>query len=674
MQVRFIKYIFLSLLIFVLFSSVAQAQKSNPNKKSRPDKVERRLTKADEFYFGGEFDESIRRYKKLLKKMTGRNQKAPVYYKIGDAYYQIYDYRKARTYLKRAAKYDLSNREAWVKQAECLKILEKFDEAIAVCDEYIQVVGPDTVIDAVKLSVNKTQEWIDLPTRYNASPVRKFNTRDNDFSPYVVEKDGFDHIYFSTNRKGVLGKRKSQINGQRFSDIMLCKKNRQGEWDDLETLDSLNTEFDEGTPALINSGATMYFTACKIEKGKPLGCQVYTIVKTGSEWLHPERVPIVGDSISIGHPAFSPTGDKMYFSARMTGGFGGADIWYVEKDGGDWSKPKNMGPYVNSYKDELFPFMRADSVLYFSSDRSPNMGGLDIFAATPDGKYRWVVKNMKPPFSSAGNDFGLYYYADEEKGYFTSDRKGSKGEDIYFFEKPNLNFSIEGFVKDKDTGEVVDSALVHLIGSDGTIFTDTTSEEEGFFDFKLKPNTDYVFVVHKTGYFNGKARLTTDSLFFDNLFEYEILLESTNKVFDIPNIEFEFGSRKLTPLAEHSLDSLIQVLNNNPNIIVELSAHTDMIGSEENNMKLSLDRAESVRSYLNSHGIMAGRMTTKGYGESKPVEILENNPKYDWLFKGDVLTPEFVDKLTKEKQEIANQMNRRTELRVIGHDFVPSLD
>jgi peptidoglycan-associated lipoprotein len=152
------------------------------------------------------------------------------------------------------------------------------------------------------------------------------------------------------------------------------------------------------------------------------------------------------------------------------------------------------------------------------------------------------------------------------------------------------------------------------------------------------------------------------------------MLETYNKTFEIPNIEFEFGSKELTPLAKYSLDSLTQVLNDNPNIIVELAAHTDMIGSEENNMILSHERAKAVRLYLISRGILAGRLTTVGYGESRPIEIEEEQPRYDWLKKGDVLSPEYVENLTDEQQEVANQLNRRTELRVIAHDFVPSLD
>lgn len=659
MQLKGFTYVLIALFVIIGTSGFSQ---------------ERRLKKADAFYEAGEYFKSVDMYKRAMKKMTGRKEKTPIYFKIGNAYYLAGDYRKARTYLRRASKYDPANREAWVKEAEILRMSEKYDEALEVYREYLETNGSDSIVELLIESVELTQEWLSVPTRFKVEAVRDFNTRDDDFTPSVVEKDGFDHIFFASNRKGVTGKKKSGITGERFNDIFVSKMNRQGEWSDPEMLDSLNSEFDEGAPHLTDGGAKMLFTSCQKEKGKPLGCQIYEITKNGTEWLNPERVAIVGDSISVGHPSISPDGNRMYFSARMTGGFGGADIWYVEKEDGAWSKPKNAGPTVNTVSDELFPFVRADSTLYFSSDRLPSMGGLDLYKATPDGKYRYIVENMKHPFSSPGNDFGIYYYANEDKGYFTSDRSGSKGEDIYYFEKPPLKFDMEGFVKDADTEEVVDSAVIQLIGSDGTMFTDTSDIYEGYFNFNLKPHTDYVFVVNKPGYFNGKARFSTDTVLFNKTFRFDIMLETYNKTFEIPNIEFEFGSKELTELAKHSLDSLTNVLNDNPNIVVELAAHTDMIGSDENNMKLSKERADAVRNYLISRGILPGRLTTVGYGESRPIEIEEDHDQYEWLKQGDILSPEYVEKLTKEQQEVANQLNRRTELRVVAHDFVPSLD
>ncbi|MGC9332158.1 MAG: OmpA family protein [Bacteroidales bacterium] len=660
MHLRYLTYIIL-IFMAVLISRVTSAQ-------------EKRLKRADAIYEAGEYHRAAEAYKSVLDKLSTSEERVSVYFKMGNAYYLSGSYRLARTYLHRVIRYDKSNREAYLKLGEVYRLSDKYEDALEVYNEYQNLNGKDSVFQKKIEETKMAQEWKDIKTRFKVKEARDFNTRADDFTTSVVEKDGYDHVFFASTRKGVTGKDKSDITGDRFSDIFVSKKNRKGEWDEPQLLDSLNSPYDEGAPCLLESGSQMYFTSCQVEKNKKKGCQIYKISKTGTEWMNPERVSIVPDTVSVGHPSLTPDQNRMYFASRKQGGYGGADIWYVEKENGDWGKPINAGPEINSPYDELFPYVLDDSTLFFSSEQYPSMGGLDLFKAKKISRYRWKVENMKPPFSSPGNDFGIYYYKNADKGYFTSDRDGSKGQDIYFFEKPPLKFALEGYVTDKDTEAVIDSAVVHLIGSDGTMFTDTTDAETGYFYFNLKPNTEYVYVVHEEGYFNGKARLTTDTLYYDHTFVHHVKLESYQKTFEIPNIEFEFGSFALTDKAKHSLDSVVELLNNNPNLVIELSAHTDMIGTDEDNMELSKKRADAVADYLISKGIAPGRLQTRGFGESQPIVIDEQHNEYDWLEEGDVLTPEFIEQLSEEQQKIANQMNRRTEFRVIQNDYIPSLD
>jgi peptidoglycan-associated lipoprotein len=161
---------------------------------------------------------------------------------------------------------------------------------------------------------------------------------------------------------------------------------------------------------------------------------------------------------------------------------------------------------------------------------------------------------------------------------------------------------------------------------------------------------------------------------FDKTFDYEILLESLNKTFEIPNIEFEFGRWDLTESSKHTLDSLIKIMVDNPYLIIELSAHTDMIGTEEANNELSQKRANSVTEYFKNKGIPEGRLVAKGYGKSKPKVITTPDPRYSFLPKGTVLSEDFVKKLPPEQQQVANQQNRRIEMKVVSNDYIPSLD
>lgn len=661
---KFIKYIALSLLLtIVAFGMNAQ---------------DKRLKKADEIYEGGEYYRAIQEYTALMRKgkIENKKQKDELYFKIGLCYYNINDYKKARSNFKRSAKNNEFEVFSTIKLAE-IEIQEgNFEKALEFYNEVLGLSpGDSTALKGIE-SANLALEWIEMPTRFKIEKAKHINSRRNDFSPSVDEKNGYDHIYFSSTRDESKGKKSSGITGEKFSDLYITKFERKQEWSDAIALDSINTDYDEGTPCIFDEGRKFYYTSCIAEKGKKVGCQIYEAQKVEGEWMNPANLGIVPDSVSIGHPAVSPDGSVIYFSARMQGGFGGADIWYVENGDEGWTRPKNMGPAINSAYDELFPYMRNDSTFFYSSTKHPTMGGLDIFIATKNEKDRWESENLKPPFNSNGNDFGIYYYKNKDKGYFTSDRKGSKGEDIYFFVKPPLEFALTGIAKDLDTEQVIDSCVVMLFGSDGSMFRDTTSLEgsEGKFNFKLKPKTDYVFVVTKDGYFNGKSRFTTDSLEFDKIFEYEIQLETFNKTFEIPNIEFEFGKWELTQPSKLVLDSIVKIMVNNPYLVIELSAHTDMVGTDEANIELSQKRAKSVTDYVTSKGIPEGRLIAKGYGESKPKVIEKEDLRFPFLPKGTVLNESFINTLSPEQKEAANQQNRRIEMIVISNDYTPSLD
>jgi peptidoglycan-associated lipoprotein len=399
---------------------------------------ERKLKKADEIFEAGEYFRAIQEYTAVLKKVENKSQKNEIYFKIGDCYFMIGDYKKARSNYKRTAKVDDYTIVSKIRLAEIEIQESNFEEAVLLYNEVLEIAKNDSIALKGIESCNLAIEWGLQPTRFKIEKAKQLNSKENDFCPSVDEKEGYDHIYFSSTRSEAKGKKTSGITGSKFSDLFITKFDRKQEWTDAVGIDSLNTIYDEGTPCIFDEGRKFYYTTCKAEKGKKIGCQIYEAQKVEGEWMNAVNLNIVSDSVSIGHPAVSPDGKTIYFSARMQGGFGGADIWYVENGSEGWTKPKNMGAAINSTGDELFPFMRADETFFYSSTKHPTMGGLDIFIANKNDKGRWESENMKPPFSSNGNDFGVYYYANEDKGYFTSDRKGSKGEDIYYFIKPPL--------------------------------------------------------------------------------------------------------------------------------------------------------------------------------------------------------------------------------------------
>ncbi len=647
----------------------AQKKQKNPTKR------------ADQKFELGEYYKAIKLYDKALDKKRkkdkmSKQKKAEIAYNMAEAYNFINDPIKAASNYKKAIRYKLDKPEAYLKLAEMLRMNEKMDDAIIEYKNYIELKPEDSLGHQGLRSCELAREWMNDPTRYEIEIFREINSKYLDFcAAYDARKD-YQDIYFTSTREGAHTKQINDRTGQLFSDIFVISLDRKGEWSDPEPLDTIiNSVWDDGTPYLNDKANTMYFTRCRVEKKKNIGCQIYTTHKDGGYWTEAEKLVVLkdneNDSISLAHPTLSKDENTLYFVSSMRGGYGKSDIWKVEKEGGAWGEPENLGPEVNSEFDEMYPYMREDGILYFSSDRYPGMGGLDIYKAELDSNNNWIVENMKYPINSVGDDFGIVFQGTMEKGLVSSSRLRRR-DNIFMFEIPPLTFSLGGSVKDLDNEDMLSGAVVKLIGSDGTMFRDTT-DENGEFKYKLKPNTDYIYVVSKEGYLNKKGTVTTDSLDRSKDFSSDIFLKPTRDPIELENILYDFGSAELRAESKLELNKLVEILNDNPNIIIELAAHTDQVGDDASNLQLSEERAKSVVNYLIEKGVPSARLKPKGYGESKPKIIDKRTAeKYTFLNEGDELTPEFINALPETDQmDKANQINRRTEFQVLSEKYIP---
>jgi peptidoglycan-associated lipoprotein len=400
---------------------------------------------------------------------------------------------------------------------------------------------------------------------------------------------------------------------------------------------------------------------------------LFSTSQSRGSFSEPIKVQVVGDSIVAAHPALNEDESMLYFVSDMEGGFGGKDIWVAEKNGGSFSNPVNMGELINTPGDEMFPYVRDNGELYFASNYHLGMGGFDIFVATKNEEGKWKVENMGSPINSPADDFGIAYVKSEDKGMFTSNRKGSRGDDIYSFLVPPKIYQVEGTVFDKENNNKIDGATVRIIGTDGTNMKMRT--QNGSFKMKLKPETEYVFAAFKDGYLRDKASASTIGLADSKDFVFELYLTPTDSPIKVDNINYEFASFELLPESKIALDTVYQVLIFNPTITIELMAHTDYVGSENANFDLSQKRAQSVVDYLIEKGISPQRLVAKGYGETWPKVVTREIAKqYEFLKRNDELTEDFIKKLTPEQQQIANAINRRTEFRVLSTDFIEKFD
>ena len=506
------------------------------------------------------------------------------------------------------------------------------------------------------------------PTLYTVKKEPSLNSRRSDFSPALFGDD-WDQLYWTSTRPQATGDDLSGITGTKYADIFFSKKDDKGKWSTPEKVEGdLNTQLDEGACCFTSDGKTMYLTYCAADPDYPRYAQIYTSNRSDASWSKPQVVKISKDTLScFAHPAISPTGDWLYFVSDMPGGHGGKDIWRVPLSGNSIiGGAENVGAPINTPGDELFPTFRFNGDLYFSSDGHPGMGGLDLFVAQEDtATHVWKVKNLGYPMNSAGDDFGMTFEGIRNRGFFSTNRGDARGWDhLMSFECPEVLQMVKGWVYEKD-GYELPAGLVYMIGNDGTN-QKLSVRGDGSFTAAIQPHVEYIFLGTCKGYLNHVEQLSIDTSSVSREYVLQFPLASITAPVLIRNVFYEFDSASLTENSTEALDSLVALLNENPNVTIELSAHCDYRGNDQYNERLSQRRAESVVNYLIAHGIAADRLTPKGYGENRPKIVKRRiAEQYPFLHEGDTLTEAFILTLPEEKREDCNALNRRTEFRVL---------
>ena len=463
-------------------------------------------------------------------------------------------------------------------------------------------------------------QWRANKTRFVVKRADLFNSRRADFSP-ALNKEG-DQIYITSSTEKAKGDDKSEVTGLKFNDIFFSKKDEKGVWQKPEPVESLNTEFDEGTPAISPDGNTMYITRARRDAAFATSTEIFFSIRSGGDWSEAKKLDITKDTLSVfAHPAPSPDGKWLYFVSDMPGGSGGKDIWRAPLESGSVGPVENLGDMINTPGDEMFPSFHPDGTLYFSSNGHPGMGGLDIFSAREDEWGLWHVENMRSPINSNGDDFGMTFLATEEmQGFFCSNRGDARGYDhIYSFHRPNIKVRVTGYVVDQEDYPL-QGAIVRVVGRDGSNYKIVT-KPDGTFEAKINRGVEYVMMAGAQGYLNAREEFSSDDEDADATYDVLFTLASITKPVLIDNITYDFDKATLRPESTTALNELIQLLNDNPTVTIELSAHTDMVGTDVYNESLSQRRAQSVVDYLVKGGIAQDRLTAKGPGKQSPVLI-----------------------------------------------------
>ncbi len=633
----------------------------------------RRVQRAYDAWESGEYYEAVDLFRSAYSRTRDRDLRSELVFMIAESYRRINDARNAESWYRRATRVQGARPDAFFWLAESMRKNGKYEEAIEEYRRYRELVPGDPRADVGIRSCELAMQWIENPEAYLVEEIRELSSRASDFSPVFVREDN-SMLYFTSSRDEATGRSQHGATGEGFTDIFETRLDMKGSWSTPVPVTGINSDAEEGTPSVSYDYREMFFTRCEMVRRETRGCAIMYSVRSGAGWAAPVNLNLVPDTLVAAHPAISPDGLTLYFTSNMPGSFGRNDIYYVTREPGSevWSEPVNLGPDINTSGSEMFPYVRDDGALYFASDGHPGMGGLDIFRADrqPDGS--WIVTNMKPPINSPADDFGIVFERGAERGIFSSSRKGRGNDVLYSFEMPPLRFTITGLVRNEKEGTPLEGSTVQLIASDGAT-REIVTGESGEFEFSLRPDVDYIFLATKQGFLNGRARETTRGHDRSHDFLATIDLTPIDRPIELPNIFYDFARWDLRPESMVSLDRLVETLNDNPTITIELMSHTDSRDTEEFNLLLSQRRAQSVVDYLVEQGIEEERLSAVGYGKGRPKEVDEDiNETYPFLPVGVILTEDFIDSLPDdEKREIAHQINRRTEFRVLSTDYRP---
>ena len=628
------------------------------------------VKKADKRYDIGEYYSAGNLYKRVYSGLTSneKSQRGRTAFRQAECYRLTNQGRAEQAYMN-AIRYNYSDSIVYLHYAQVLQRNGKYAEA---AKNYEIFLTKDTASQVAKngiISCKLVAEWKAVPSKFVVKRSTEFNSRrSTSFSPAFMGTNT-DQLVFTSNRpfnKKAIQK-SSAITGLPNNDLFESRKNAAGKWAVPEQLDGgINTINDEGVCSFSADGKIMFYTQSPYAPDGEKGTDIMMTNRAGGTWSTPQKIKIFNDStVSVAHPAISPDGQTLYFVSDSKKGHGGKDIWKATIANGECKFIEDLGPEINTLGDEMFPSVRADGTLFFASNGHAGFGGLDIYKATPKKEGGWTVVNMGVPINSSGDDFGITFSGNEQKGFFSSNRNETKGNDaIWSFILPEEAYGIAGKVVD-EKGNAIPDAIIRLVSNTG-INARVQTKKDGTYRIKLDKDMDCIMLASSRGYLNQKNKVTTQGLKDSKTFTVNFQLSTISKPIEIENIFYEFGKWNLTQASEAGLHVLLKILNDNPNITIEVSANTDFIGNNESNKILSERRAKSVVDYLISKGIPSDRLTSVGNGEEKPVVVDAKLAKrYPFLKENDVLNESFVIKLTPEQQEIANQINRRSEFRVV---------
>ena len=589
-------------------------------------------------YDAKNYGDAVKNYEQAMKGVTDLKPKyAYVYLYMGNAYKELKQYEDA---------------------------VESYSKAAGFGESGLQ---PDEITEATTNQSWCEREIINIPVRekLTKNPInvtitnlgKNINSAEDDYCPSLNADNTL--LIITSRREGTTGEKKD-LDGKYFEDFYISTYSKtSNNWSKVRNLGPpVNTEGHESIPCLSADGQTVYYYKWTEDGGNG---DIYTSAVKGKKWKTPEKLSSeINTDAWESQPSVTADGNTLYFVSNREGGEGGRDIYVSFKDKitGRWGSAKNLGPVINTKYDEGCPFIHPDGkTLYFSSQGHGGMGGYDVFITSLQDDGTWSEpKNMGYPINSEDDDVFFRFTASGDKAYFSSVRKeGLGGQDIYLMDFPKTTepgiqvdrpkgvTTLIGIITDEVTHAVLEANVVlENIDKGEVIATFMSNEETGKYLVILPSGGNYGISVSKEGYLfhSENFNIPPESEFKEVEKDVELKKIETGQKIILKNIFFDYDKATLRPESRLELDRLVKLMQENPNLKIEISGHTDNMGTEEYNINLSYARARAVVDYLITNGIDRERLVSKGYGESQPIE-------------------------TNDTEE-GRQLNRRTEFKILS--------
>ncbi|WP_313804810.1 OmpA family protein [Flavobacterium sp.] len=569
--------------------------------------------KADVYFENAQYTSAIEEYLKLAKNKAADTQ---TYKKLADSYYAIFNMDEAASWYGKAISQQ-QDAETYYKYAMALRSQGKYAESNKQMDTFSSLMPNDQRALSHKANPNYIPVLNNQNKLFDATAL---SVNDKDKSDFGAVLANDETLYFVSTR-GVSSK---DNYGQAYIDIFTAQRNADGTFAEPTALSELNSRFHDGPVSLSADGSTMYFardghtaksyaSTSKVKLGQ---VGLYKAVKVNGKWQQITALPFNSTEYSVGSPSVSEDGKTLYFASNMPGGLGDTDIWKVSiNTDGSYGSPVNLGATVNTPGKENFPFITADNVLYFSSFAREGFGGFDVFKA--DLGKGTKAENVGKPVNSEKDDFAFSFNTKANVGYFSSNRSGY--DDIYTA-IPVCHLEALASVTDSKTGSPLAEVTVKVLDAKLNVITSSVTSSNGTATHNLDCETVYSLEVSKTGYETEVVSIpatTERSMTLPvALKPVNVLIKETH--IDLAEINFAYDKSEITKQGAQELDKLVAIMNEYPNMVIHVKAHTDTKGSATYNLRLSEKRAQATVFYVVSKGISKARISGKGFGESEP--------------------------------------------------------